>query len=126
MKEIPIGSSDEMTITVSRDMCITHLGPDVAMYSTPSMIQHMEQLCVRLLSKYLDPDEGSVGYRVDVRHLAPTSLGQEVTVKAQVSEVDGRKCLFGVEAYNDTGAKIGEGLHERRVIDLARFRGKKE
>ena len=125
MKEIPVGSSDEMTVTVTREMGITHMGPDVSVYSTPAMIGHMEQLCTRLLSKYLDPGENSVGYRVDVSHLAPTAIGQKVTVEAKVVEVDGRKCLFGVEAYNETGVKIGEGIHRRQVIDLSRFAGKK-
>jgi predicted thioesterase len=48
----------------------------------------------------------------------------QVTVKGKVKEVDGRKVVFEVEAYNQTGAKIGEGIHERRVIDMARFGGR--
>jgi predicted thioesterase len=72
------GISEEMTITTTREsltpeMGITHLGPDVpSMYSTPSMIQLIEGACVRLIRRYVDPGEQSVGYRVDVRHLAPT------------------------------------------------------
>jgi predicted thioesterase len=58
---------------------------------------------------------------VDVRHIAPTPIGMQVTVKGKVKEVDGRKVVFDVEAYNQSGIKIGEGLHERRVIDMSRF-----
>lgn len=122
MKELPIGTSDEMTITTTPEMGVTHL--PVPMYSTPAMISHFEGLCLQLLQRHLDPGETSVGYRVDVRHLAPTPIGMKVTVKARVKEVDGRKCVFEVEAYNETGTKIGEGIHERRVIDASRFAGR--
>jgi len=126
MKEIPIGRGDEMTVTVTPEMGTTHLGPSLSFYSTPAMIRHFEELCMRFLLPYLDPGENSVGYHVDVRHLAPTAVGQEMTVKARVKDVDGRKCLFEVEAHNEAGVKIGEGIHERRIIDLLRLAGKKE
>jgi predicted thioesterase len=94
------------------------------MYSTPAMVSHFEGLCLKMLLRFLDPGENSVGYRVDVRHMAPTPIGMKVTVKGKVKEVDGRKCVFEVEAYNETGTKIGEGIHERRVIDMSRFAGR--
>ena len=122
MKEIPIGTSDEMTVTTTPEMGVAHL--PVPMYSTPSMVAHFEGLCLNMLQRHLDAGETSVGYRVDVKHIAPTPIGMKVTVKGMVKEVDGRKCLFEVEAYNETGARIGEGLHERRVIDISRFAGR--
>lgn len=125
MKGIPVGSSAEMTIATTPEMGISHLGPGASFYSTPAMVGHFEGLCLRMLLPYLDPGENSVGYRVDVRHIAPTPIGQKVTVKARVQEVDGRKCIFAVEAYNEAGVKIGEGIHERRVIDIGRFLGRR-
>ena len=119
MQELPIGTSDEMTITTTPEMGVAHL--PVPMYSTPAMVAHFEGLCLKLLQKHLDAGETSVGYRVDIKHTAPTPIGMEVTVKGKVKEVDGRKVVFEIEAYNQTGAKIGEGIHERRVIDMARF-----
>ena len=119
MQELPIGASDEMTITTTPEMGVAHL--PVPMYSTPAMVAHFEGLCLKLLQKHLDAGETSVGYRVDIKHTAPTPIGMQVTVKGKVKEVDGRKVVFEVEAYNQTGAKIGEGVHERRVIDMARF-----
>ncbi len=121
MKEIPGGASDEMTITTTSEMGISHLGPGASFYSTPAMVGHFEGLCLRMLLPYLEPGENSVGYRVDVKHLAPTPIGQKVTIRAKVKEVDGRRCVFEVEAYNEAGVKIGEGSHERRVIDISRF-----
>lgn len=124
MKEIPIGTSDEMMFATTPEMGISHLGPGASFYSTPAMVGHIEGVCLQMLLKYLDPGENSVGYRVEVKHLAPTPIGQKVRVKATVKEVDGRKCLFQVEAYNEAGVKIGEGIHERRVIDIGRFLGR--
>ena len=119
MQDIPIGASGEMTITTTKEMGVAHL--PVPMYSTPAMVAHIEGVCLQTLQKHLDAGETSVGYRVDVKHMAPTPIGMDVTVKGKVKEVDGRKVVFEVEAYNGTGAKIGEGTHERRVIDMSRF-----
>ncbi len=122
MKDIPIGTSDEMTINTTPEMGVAHL--PVPMYSTPAMVGHFEGLCLKLLQQHLDAGETSVGYRVDVRHMAPTPIGMNVTVKGKVKEVDGRKVVFEVEASNQTGTTIGEGIHERRVIDMSRFGGR--
>ena len=116
------GASDEATIATTPEMGITHLGPGVpSMYSTPSMVQLIEGTCVRLMSRYVDPGEQSVGYRVDIRHLAPTTIGKKVTAKVTLREVNGRRYIFDVEVTNEDGVKIGEGVHERAVVDISRF-----
>ncbi len=77
------GASDEQTIMTTKDMGIVHLGPDApSMYSTPAMVGLIEATCLRLLSPHLDPGEQSVGFHVDVRHLAPTPIGKKVTANA--------------------------------------------
>jgi predicted thioesterase len=116
------GVSDELTITTTPDMGITHLGPDApSMYSTPAMVQLIEGACVRLMTRYVEPGEQSVGYRVDIRHLAPTPVGKQVTAKVSLREINGRRYVFDVECWNEDGVKIGEGLHERALIDISRF-----
>ena len=116
------GISEEMTITTTPEMGITHLGPDVpSMYSTPSMIQLIEAACVRLVTRYVDPGEQSVGFRVDVRHLAPTRVGKQVTASVTLREINGRRYLFDVSVTNEDGVRIGEGTHERALIDIKRF-----
>ncbi len=122
MKEIPGGTSDEMVIETTPEMGVKHL--PVPMYSTPAMVGHFEGLCLKILIPFQEPGETSVGYRVDIKHTAPTPIGMKVTVKGRVKEQDGRKVVFEVEAYNETGAKIGEGTHERRVIEMSRFGGR--
>ncbi|HZP57670.1 MAG TPA: thioesterase family protein [Dehalococcoidia bacterium] len=118
------GVSDEMTVETTPEMGITHLGPGVpSMYSTPSMVQLIEGTCVRLMGRYVGPGEQSVGYRVNIKHLAPTAIGKRVTARVVLREVKGRRYTFDVEVYNEDGVKIGEGEHERAVIDVARFAG---
>jgi len=116
------GVSEEQTITTTPEMGITHLGPDApSMYSTPAMISLIEATCVRVMSRYVDAGEQSVGYHVDVRHLAPTTVGKQVTARVTLQKVDGRRYTFDVECTNEDGVKIGDGIHERAVIDISRF-----
>lgn len=103
-------------------MGVQHFGPGVpSVFSTPAMIGLMERTCVELLTPYLDENEQSVGFHVNVRHLAPTRIGQSVTITATLQEVKERKFRFVVEAVNDQGVKIGEGIHRRALINLKQF-----
>ncbi len=114
----------EQTVTTTPEMGISHLGPDApSMYSTPAMIQLMEGICVRFLTPHMDAGEQTVGFHIDVRHLAPTQIGQRVTGRVRLEEIKGRRLKFTVEAYKEDGTKIGGGRHERAVIDISRFSG---
>ena len=116
------GASEELTITTTKEMGITHLGPDApSMYSTPAMVQLIEGTCVKLMTAHVEPGEQSVGFHIDVRHLAPTPIGKQVTAKVTLREINGRRYLFDVKVRSEDGVKIGEGIHERALIDIARF-----
>ena len=90
-------------------------------FSTPAMIGLMERTCVELTEPYLEENEQTVGIHVDVRHLAPTNIGQSVTVSAELLEKKGNKLRYAVSAINDQNVKIGDGAHTRAVINTARF-----
>ncbi|HXV23694.1 MAG TPA: hotdog domain-containing protein [Alphaproteobacteria bacterium] len=81
------------------------------------MITLMENAALNALKPYLTTGNTAVGTRIDVRHLAATPLGRTVMAKAIVTEVEGRRIAFSVEAH-DGDRLIGEGRHERRLIDL--------
>jgi predicted thioesterase len=118
------GIEAEITIATTSDMGITHLGKDVpSFYSTPSMIGLMEQTAIKAITPYLDPGEQTVGVQVNVSHIAATPIGMMVTARAKLLETKGRRLVFAVEAYNEK-EKIGEGTHERAVIQIERFRKK--
>lgn len=121
MKPIPEGTTDQLVIETTSEMGARHL--PVPMYSTPAMVGHIEQLCLTMMVPYLEPGENSVGYRVDVKHTAPTPLGMKVTISAKCIECGDRKAIFEIEAHNQTGARIGEGKHERRAVAMTRFTG---
>ena len=90
-------------------------------FSTPAMIGLMERTCVDLTEPHLDENEQTVGIHVDVYHLAPTRIGQSVTVTAELTEVKDNKLRYSVSAINDQGIKIGAGNHRRAVINTKRF-----
>lgn len=90
----------------------------VEVFATPAMVALMEEAAVHALN--LGPEESSVGTALEIRHLAATPLGLKVWAVAEVIEIDRRRLVFKVEAYDDK-EKIGEGRHERFIIDSAKF-----
>lgn len=88
--------------------------------STPSMIALMEGAAIAAIADALQPGMSSVGTRIDVRHLAPTPVGMGVVAEATVVGLDRRRISFVVTAFDAVG-RIGEGTHERSIIDAARF-----
>jgi len=97
----------------------------VNVLSTPMMIAFMEDVSFTLAQKYLEIGKTTVGYHVDVKHLAPAPIGKEVKVKSTLVEVNGNKLKFKVEAYYKD-KKIGEGIHERVIVDEKEFMKKVE
>ena len=122
---VKIGASKERTITVNSSQTTSFLWEEENVLSTPSMIAEMEETCRLLLKEQVIPESewDSVGTIVDIKHLAATPVGAEVILKAKVISVDGRRVTFNVEAQ-DKLEKIGEGRHERFIINVPRFRSK--
>lgn len=117
--DFPPGLTLSRTYLTTREMRARQLEADV--FSTPAMIGLMERTCVELMEPYLDDHEQTVGIHVDVRHLAPTKIGQSVTVTVALLEVEKNKLRYSVSAVNDHGVTIGSGTHRRAVIDTTRF-----
>ncbi len=118
---IQIGMKYEKVFQVEERHTASHVGSgDLSVLATPSMIAFMEYVSRDLLAQHLAPENSSVGVLVDVRHLAATPVGQPVRVACEVTEIDGRRVTFNVEAW-DAQEKVGEGRHQRVIIDSARF-----
>ncbi len=88
--------------------------------STPRMIGRMELTAHTAIQPYLAEGQTSVGTAVNIRHLGATPVGMQVRFRAELLEVDRRRLRFKVEAWDEV-EKIGEGEHERFIIDAARF-----
>lgn len=120
-RDIPIGTTNEITVTVTPDMSPPHLA-GAAVLSTPAMIQLMEQCALQAMQPYLEGDETSVGTEVCVTHDAALSVGQAATVRARLGEMQGRRYVWEVEALAPDGKRLGGGTHKRAVVSLARMR----
>jgi predicted thioesterase len=125
--DIKIGSKKERTIKTDSNQTTNFLWEGENVLSTPSMISEMEETCRLLLKEYYlkDKEWDSVGTVVNIKHLATTPVGSKIKLNATVDSVDGRKVMFNVDVYDEL-EKIGEGKHERFIINIPRFRSKFE
>jgi predicted thioesterase len=106
---------------VDASMLASALGSgSLDVFATPAMLALMELAACQALEGHLTPGQTSVGTRLDVAHLAPTPPGVEVRARAELVEVDGRRLVFRVEAF-DHQERIGEGSHERALVDPQRL-----
>jgi fluoroacetyl-CoA thioesterase len=92
----------------------------LAVLATPALVGLFEQAAMRALDGVLAEGEGSVGSVVEIAHLAPTPAGAEVTVRARLTEVDGRQVWFELEA-EDERETVARGRHSRGIVEWARF-----
>ena len=125
MESVKIGSTRERSVKIESRQTTTFLWEGENVLSTPSMISEMEETCRLLLKEQflLESDWDSVGTLVNVRHTAATPVGATVVFKAKVTSTNGRRIVFGVEA-SDNLEKIGEGQHERVIINVSHFKAK--
>lgn len=120
-QEIRLGLSGEKTTEVTRDLTIASINDALpAVYGTPAMICLMEMTAASVIEPHLPAGYISVGYEVNIRHLAATPLGDRVTVAAKVIEIVNNLIKFEVEA-RDSRQLIGSGTHTRAIIELERF-----
>jgi predicted thioesterase len=122
MKSAPkIGTAGELQFVVEQKHVIDFATDGMpAVLSTPNLIGLLERTARKALEPFLDADERSVGIEIELRHLAPTPLGAQVTCVARVFQVDGRKVNFQIEAREGTQL-IARGLHKRAVVRVQSF-----
>ncbi|HJW91390.1 MAG TPA: thioesterase family protein [Anaerolineales bacterium] len=115
------GMNREETFQVEERYAALSVGSGTArVLATPWMITFMERVSHHLLAEHLPEGYSSVGIHVDVRHLAPTPVGMAVRIRSEVSEVNGFQVAFLVQSWDDIEL-VGEGRHQRMVIEEARF-----
>ncbi len=122
MRQIPLGSLGTYTLRVRPEHLANQFKdamlPEV--FATPVMILIMENAALNAIRPFLEPGESAVGSAIDVRHLAATPVGHEVTAEAEVIRVEGRHIEFKVSARDET-EEIGNGTHQRTIIKLGSF-----
>jgi fluoroacetyl-CoA thioesterase len=122
MRPVPIGTKGSFSLTVLPQHLANQFKDSILprVFATPVMLLFMENAALNALKPFIEPGESVVGTGVNLRHLAATPAGQLVTAEAEVTKVEGRKIEFKVTARDEIEI-IGEGTHERMVVDLERL-----
>lgn len=120
------GMTGQWETTVEEGMLAAQVGSgEVRVLATPMMIMGMERAAMEAVRPCLPEGMTSVGTRVDISHMAPTPCGMKVRFEAKLRAVsaNGRGLTFTVAAYDEAGP-IGEGSHERVVVDREKFQSR--
>ena len=119
------GAKGEISLCVAEQHTAQHLGSgSVRVLATPHMVLLMEQASVAAVDHLLPDGYCTVGAHLDVSHLAPTPQGFEVRAIAELIQVDGRRLTFRVQVFEapfGEGQLVGDGIHQRAIINLKRF-----
>ncbi|MDF2628352.1 MAG: hypothetical protein K0R39_2183 [Symbiobacteriaceae bacterium] len=107
------------TVTIANTAAAVGSG-GIAVFSTPMMIALMENAALQTVQPHLAAGESTVGTVINIKHMAATPVGMHVRAVARLDAVDGRRLSFTIEAFDEV-EKIGEGTHERFVIQVERF-----
>src|SRR5664279_425317 len=122
MRPVPVGGRGTYTLRGTPAQRASKF-KDVSLpqgFGRPMVVTAMENPALNAVRDYLDARESAVGPGVNVRHLAATPVGHQVTAVAEVTKVDGRHIEFKVSARDEI-EEIGNGTHERMVVDMGRL-----
>jgi len=120
-QELKVGIKGERSLTVTEKYTASAVGSGMLpVFSTPSLIALMENTCASSVAGALDDGYGTVGISLDVRHTSATPVGAEVRCESELVEIDRRRLVFSVAAY-DAAGEIGTGKHERFIINNDSF-----
>ena len=115
------GIKNKMGIVVTEGRTAKAMGSgELPVFATPAMIALVEETCWRSVADELESGQGTVGTMLDVKHVSATPVGMKVWCESELVGVDGRKLTFSVKVFDEAGL-VGEGTHERFIIDNKRF-----
>lgn len=93
---------------------------DLEVLATPALVAMMENCAKKLLAQKLSDDQTSVGFKMELKHLAPTAIGAEVIVVAEMGESKHSKVDFAIKAF-ESDHLIGQATHQRVIVETAAF-----
>ena len=114
----------EARTSVSEDNTALKFGSgSVDVFGTPAMIALMEEASINTVDKKLPDGFATVGIVLNIKHIAATPKGMNITASAELTEIDGKRLVLKVEAFDEV-EKIGEGTHQRFIIELNKFKNR--
>lgn len=122
MLETGITYSQEFTVEL-KDTAAVYGSGKLNVLATPAMIAWMENTALKCIENELECGQDSVGIAINVKHIKATVVGKKVSCRAMVTEIDGRRIRFEVEARDEYGT-IGTAIHDRFIIDPVKFMSK--
>ena len=118
---IEVGRKGRKEYVVTPELTAAAVGSGLLeVYGTPYMIALMEETCHTSVEEFLEEGQGTVGISLSVKHTAATPVGMKVWCESELVEVDGKRMVFNVKAFDEAGP-IGEGEHQRFIIDNKKF-----
>ncbi|MBQ4085227.1 MAG: thioesterase family protein [Clostridia bacterium] len=119
-----IGIIGKLEIIVTEEKTAKAMGSgELNVFATPAMIAMMENTAYTSIADQLEPGQGTVGTLMNVKHVAATPVGMKVVCETKLIEIDRRRLVFAVTASDEAGL-IGEGVHERFIVDNAKFQSR--
>ena len=118
------GIKGHQELVVTQELTAKNMGSGVMdVFATPAMLALMEKTAFTSVAEYLNEGCGAVGTKVDIGHVASSPVGMKITCDSELIEIEGRKLVFKVEAYDEKGL-IGKGTHERFIVENKKFQEK--
>ena len=122
--DLKVGMTGRKQELVTADNTAIKYGSgSVAVYATPAMVGLMEGACIDAVDAHLPAGMGTVGTALNIKHTAATPVGMTASAEAELIEIDGKRLVFRVTAFDEQG-EIGAGTHERFIISVEKFLAK--
>jgi predicted thioesterase len=122
--QLQVGMSFEKSLRVTEALTARHLaGHGIRVLATPEMVRLIEQCAREGVQRFLKSNQNTVGTRVDVRHLTATPMGMQITARCTLSDIDRRRLVFQAEVHDELDL-VGEGTHERFIVDTEKQEGR--
>jgi fluoroacetyl-CoA thioesterase len=122
MRPVPLGAKGTYALVAQPFHLASQFKDSILppVFATPMMVLFMENAALNAVRDYLEPGESCVGAGIALKHLAATPAGHRIFAEATVTRIDGRRIEFSVIARDEVEV-IGEGTHERVVVEMERF-----
>lgn len=119
---LEVGLQYEITRVVEmKDTAASVASGALAVFGTPVMIAMMEEASLNLVQAHLEEGDSTVGIEISVKHLKATNIGVGVKIVSTLTKIDGRFLSFDIKGYEEDGTLIGEGTHQRCIINTKKF-----